>query len=105
MVVTIGRKRRIVPSRKSARYVIRSMSDTRKMFQYLRAARRERVSWSEWSAGGGLMRSPFSTTGTGYPASTGFMVGLMTGVPLFENACNQMVERRVLHADVDDRIP
>src|SRR4051812_3047594 len=82
MVVTIGRKRRMVPSRKSPRYAMRSMRDARRMFQYLRTERTVRH-----AAGGGA-------------ASTRLMTDLLARVALLENAGDHLVERRILDTHV-----
>src|SRR5262245_46732194 len=68
MVVIRGRKRRIVPRRKSPRYVMRSMSEMRRILRYLRA------------------------------------VGQSMDLPLFEDPGNDLVERRIVHGDVGERV-
>src|SRR5947207_1072055 len=88
MVVTIGRKRRNVDRKKSPRYVIRSMREMRTMRLYLRRPSRGR------RAGGARMGPP-SAVGSN---------GLMLGVSLLEDAGDDLVERRVLHAHVEYRI-
>src|SRR5947209_10475216 len=82
MVVTIGRKRRTVPRRKSPRYVSRSMSEMRRILTYLRYRAR--------------------ATGSRAGASTGLMVvpSPVQRLAFLEHAGNSLIERRILHAHV-----
>src|SRR5947209_5129980 len=89
----MGRNRRVVPSMKSARYTMRSVKDARKTFAYL--TRGERCGGSATGAD----RDTLS------PASGIASAGLMARLPFLEDTSDDLVERRVLNADVDDREP
>src|SRR4051812_8363432 len=80
IVVIIGKKRRSVPRKKSPRYVMRSMSETRRIFVYLRSVHRTR------------------------PASVCVMVGLVASASLLEDMGDHLVQRRILNAHVHDGV-
>src|SRR3954447_2964730 len=96
MVVSIGRKRSTVPSRKSPRYVIRSTSEARKILKYLRKVAP--------GPGPGVPRpgSADGHTGRVEGASTSARVsgGVMAGAGLLEDAGDDLFERGILHSDV-----
>src|SRR4051812_5481007 len=96
MVVSIGRKRRTVPSRKSPRYVIRSTSEARKILKYLRKV-------APWP-GPGVARPGSEVDHTGRVemalASARVSGGVMAGAGLLEDAGDDLLERGVLHPDV-----
>src|SRR5438132_14304112 len=85
----MGRNRKTVPRRKSPRYVNRSISEMRKMLKYFR---------TPWSSPKGC-RSSASTA-----PSDRLMAGLLVRAALLENAGNDLVERRVLHAHVHNGV-
>src|ERR671916_2217685 len=100
MVVSIGRKRSTVPSRKSPRYVIRSTSEARKILKYLRKV-------APWPGSGVARPVPADgLTGRVEGASTSARDsgGVMAGAGLLEDAGDDLFERRVLDPDVDDLI-
>src|SRR5437588_10026587 len=87
MVATIGRNRSTVPTRKSMRYTIRSPSETRKILAYLGNA--------VPNPAGAKVRAP---SGDG-------LTGLMLCPPFFKHLGNHLVQRRILHAHVDNGVP
>src|ERR1017187_891138 len=102
MVVIIGRNRSNGPSRKSPRYVIRSVSEARKIAQYF--ARR-----GPPARGAGATRrrseaAPVATKG-GKPSAARASGGVMSVLGLLEDAGNDLLQRRLFHAQVGHGMP
>src|SRR4051794_34511894 len=97
MVVIIGRRRMKVPSRKSPRYAIRSTSEARKIRRYFRSVASDRHAGGRAGAGSGSAGAAGRrAVGVGATMSG----GLMALATLLEDAGDEVLERRVLHAHV-----
>src|SRR6266852_2692805 len=104
IVVTMGMKRRMVARKKSPRYVIRSISATRRILVYLRNPRTAEIRNAKseiriWDLGFGI-----SALGVSNSGSTGFVLGFMVNTSFLKDTCNHLVQRRILDAHVDDGV-
>src|SRR5262249_18547985 len=84
---------------------MRSISDTRRILPYLRSARGAFETEGFRSGRRSHVCPSVRPDLTGSAASTGLVVALMVSMGLLENACNHLVQRRVLNAHVEDRVP
>src|SRR6516225_12504448 len=84
---------------------MRSMSETRRIFQYFCTAWRGLRGAMPPSANSRLSTPTAGPGDTSSAPSAGCMVGLMIGVGLLKHAGDYQVQGRVLHADVNYRIP
>src|SRR3954465_11755583 len=96
MVVIIGRKRMKVPSRKSPRYAIRSTSEARKIRRYFRSVASDFHADGRTGAGSGSAGAAAGRRAVGVGATASG--GLMVLATLLEDAGDEVLERRVLHA-------
>src|SRR5205807_10415077 len=76
------------------------MSDTRKILPYLRMPRSKR----EPAAGAWRASTICKLSGSWTARSAGLLIGVMAGAGLLENAGDDLVQRRILNAHVDDRV-
>src|SRR5216683_2666248 len=99
----MGRKRRIVARKKSPRYVIRSIRETRRILVYLRNPRLilelgERPSGRIPSC---RSSDPACVNNSG---SAGFVIGFMVNTSFLKETGNYLIQRGVLDAHVDHGI-
>src|SRR5579871_566223 len=104
MVVTMGRKRRIVARKKSPRYVIRSISETRMILVYLRSPRMRKEPGEPRSARTPSSGRSTNSVGVGNAGSAGVVSGFMVDTSFLKDAGNHLIKRRILDAHIDDRV-